>query len=77
MNKQGQIYVPSEMRKEAGLTFSKEAYIVADAKSIFVYPDDLNTKDALKSLEIIKKHLEHLFELEETTQKNKGEKQKT
>lgn len=64
MNPQGQVYIPSKIREATGLERSKEIILIGNARSIFIIPANLSSEEALKSLSVISKHLEHEAEIE-------------
>ena len=59
-NKQGQIYLPKLLRDEWG----NEYILIPNANGGYIYPKTVKAEDALKSLEVVKKDLEHRAELE-------------
>lgn len=67
VNKQGQIYVPTKVRKEIGIPINeeKEVVLIGDMRVFLVVPSGLSSKEALESLEVISKHLEHGVKVEE------------
>ena len=59
-NRQGQVYLPKLLRDQWG----DEYVLIPNAQGGFIYPKGVSAKDALKSLEVVKKDLEHRAELE-------------
>ncbi len=59
-NQQGQIYLPKLLRDEWG----NEYILIPNANGGYIYPKTVKAEDALKSLEVVKKDLEHRAELE-------------
>lgn len=59
-NVQGQIYIPKLLRDEWG----DEYVLIPNAQGGLIIPKGVKAKDALKSLEVIKKDLQHRAELE-------------
>lgn len=59
-NKYGQLYLPAELRDLVRLpkTSGGNVEAIANAQAIFLMPEGMAPQDALKSLEVIKKHLE-------------------
>ena len=70
-NKNGQIYLPSDLRKVVKIFEDEKTHLViptdiegiADTRTILLMPAGMSAVDALKSLEVIKKHLEHEAEV--------------
>jgi len=75
INTLGQIYIPAKVREKIQLNTNSVDYI-ADARSILIIPSDFTAKEAIKSLEIIQKHLEHEAELELGDKDKDKEKEK-
>ena len=71
----GQIYIPKKERDKIKLGTESVDYI-ADARAILIIPSDFTAKDAIKSLEVIQKHLEHEAELELGNKEKEKEKEK-
>lgn len=61
-NIQGQIYFPKLLRDEWGTEYT----LIPNANGGYIFPKNVKAKDALKSLEVIRKDLEHRAELEES-----------
>jgi bifunctional DNA-binding transcriptional regulator/antitoxin component of YhaV-PrlF toxin-antitoxin module len=59
-NIQGQIYIPKLLRDQWG----NEYVLIPNAQGGLLFPKGVKAKDALKSLEVIKKDLEHRAEME-------------
>ena len=70
-NKNGQIYLPIDLRKVVKIFEDEETHLtiptniegIANTRTILLMPEGMNPLDALKSLEVIKKHLEHEAEV--------------
>jgi len=60
-NSQGQIYLPKILRDQWG----NEYVLIPNATGGYIYPKNARAKDALKSLDVIRKDLKHRIELEE------------
>ena len=61
INSQGKIHVPKALRNELGTT---QLNILTSIKTAFVYPQDAELEDVLRSLLLIKKDLEQRIDLE-------------
>lgn len=61
-NQQGQIYIPKLLRDEWG----NEYILIPNAQGGYIFPKSVTARDALKSLEVVKKDLQHRAEIEET-----------
>ena len=59
-NIQGQIYFPKLLRDQWGNKY----VLIPNAQGGLIIPKGVQAKDALKSLEVIKKDLEHQVEME-------------
>ena len=59
INDQGQVYIPSKIKKAIGLIPNKKIILIGNARSIFLIPLDMTPEEALGSLEVIEKHLKH------------------
>jgi hypothetical protein len=68
-NHQGQIYMPKLLRDEWG----NEYFLIPDAEGGVIFRRDVKAKDALRSLDVIKKELEHRAEIEEANSKRELE----
>ena len=66
-NQQGQIYFPKLLRDEWG----NEYILIPNANGGYLYPKGVKAKDALKSLEVVKKDLEHRADLEQEASNHK------
>jgi len=66
VNPKGQIYIPTKIREAVGMELNNynDVVLIGNAKALFIIPVGLKAKDALKSLEVIAKHLEHEEEME-------------
>jgi len=64
VNPQGQIYIPSKVREAIGMKPKKQVILIGNARSVFVIPAEMSAEDALKSLEVIAKHLQHKKQME-------------
>ena len=71
VNAQGQIYIPQKIRDATGLTPDRKIVLVGDTRAIFVFPTTLSSEDALKSLDMVSRHLKHEAEM---SKKEKSEK---
>ncbi len=61
INNKRTMYIPKELYTALGT----EVTATPNRASVFLYPKDLSTKDAIRSLEAIKEDLEHKEELQE------------
>ena len=71
-NEYGQVYIPAKIRKAIGISKKpKGASIdfIADMRTILLIPPELSAKEALKSLEVIQKHLKHEAAIEAEEEK--------
>jgi bifunctional DNA-binding transcriptional regulator/antitoxin component of YhaV-PrlF toxin-antitoxin module len=64
-NQQGQIYLPKLLRDEWG----NEYFLIPDAEGGVLFRRDVKAKNALRSLDVIRKELEHRAEIEEENHK--------
>jgi len=71
-NIQGQIYMPKILRDNWG----NEYFIIPDAEGGMLFRRDVKAKEALRSLDIIKKELEHRVEIEQNADDEKQKAQK-
>lgn len=60
VNQQGQIYIPKLLREQWGSKY----VLIPNASGGFIYPEGVSARNALKSLEVVKKDLQHRVELE-------------
>jgi hypothetical protein len=67
-NQQGQIYLPKLLRNEWG----NEYFLIPDAEGGLLFRRDVKAKDALRSLDVIKRELEHRAEIEEGDSKTEA-----
>jgi hypothetical protein len=63
-NVQGQIYLPKILRDEWGSEF----FLIPNANGGCIFPKSVKAKEALKSLDVVRKELEHRAELEQATE---------
>lgn len=68
INCRGQIYIPKKVRDKISFNAVQVDY-VADARAILIIPSNFPDDEAIKSIEIIKKHLKHDFELKTKEEK--------
>lgn len=59
-NRQGQIYLPKLVRDEWG----NEYILIPNANGGYIFPKHVKPKDALKSMDVVRKDLEHRAQLE-------------
>ena len=60
-NKQGQIYLPKSLREQWGNVY----VLIPNVVGGYIYIENAGAKGALKSLDVVKRELEHRAELEE------------
>jgi hypothetical protein len=65
-NRYGQFYLSNNLRKALKFPDSKQETLeaIADSCAILLVPEGMKAKDALRSLDVIKKHLKHEEEIE-------------
>lgn len=63
INDHGQIYIPKKERDKIALDTKSIDYL-ADARAILIIPSDFSSEEALKSIDVIQKHLKHEILLE-------------
>lgn len=64
-NVQGQIYIPKLIRDEWGIEF----VLIPNANGGFLFPKGVKAKDALRSMDVVRKELEHRVLLEAEAEK--------
>jgi len=65
ISKLGQIYIPKKEREKIQIEGTEEVDYIADARAILIIPSNLSSGEALKSVEVIKKHLKHESDIEQ------------
>lgn len=70
ISKLGQIYIPKKERQKIGMDKTADIDYIADARAILLIPSDFSAEDALKSIEVIRRHLKHEAEMEQRGKMN-------